>query len=248
MPNGGTLTIETSNIVLDEDYVALNPTATPGEYIGVTITDTGIGMAQETLARVFEPFFTTKEVGKGTGLGLSMIYGFVKQSGGHITIYSEPDRGTVVRLYFPRTDAPSIAPSLREIEKKAELPTGDEFILLVEDDPLVRAHTEKQLVALGYRAIAAEKGPRALELIDGGLKPDLVFTDIVMPDGMSGWQLAEEVRRRMPGVKVLFTSGYTHGMTPPGGYQRGMGFLSKPFRRAELAAKLRELLDSRVEA
>ncbi len=245
MPKGGTLTIKTSNVVLDEDYIALNPTAAPGEYVGVSVTDTGTGMPPEILARVFEPFFTTKEVGKGTGLGLSMIYGFVKQSGGHVTIYSEPGRGTVVRLYFPRTDAPSIVPSLRDAAAAQELPTGSESILLVEDDPLVRAHTEKQLITLGYRVKTADKGPRALELLDEGLKPDLLFTDVVMPDGMNGWQLAEEIRRRIPGMKVLFTSGYTHGtIAGEDGPAPGTGFLGKPFRRAELAAKLRELLNS----
>jgi PAS domain S-box-containing protein len=249
MPNGGRLTIETSNVTLDDDYVAINPTAAVGEYVGVTVTDTGAGMNADTLARVFEPFFTTKEVGKGTGLGLSMIYGFVKQSGGHITIYSELGRGTVVRLYFPRTDAPSIVPSLRETAAAPQLPTGNESILLVEDDPLVRAHTEKQLIALGYRVQTADKGSRALELLDQGLVPDLLFTDVVMPDGMNGWQLAEEIRRRMPGMKVLFTSGYTHGtIADQGGDAPGTEFLGKPFRRAELAAKLRELLNMEVVA
>ncbi|HVT55027.1 MAG TPA: MASE4 domain-containing protein [Xanthobacteraceae bacterium] len=249
MANGGRLTIETSNVTLDDDYVAINPTATAGEYVGVTVTDTGAGMNAETLARVFEPFFTTKEVGKGTGLGLSMIYGFVRQSGGHITIYSEPGRGTVVRLYFPRTDAPSIVPALRETVATPQLPTGHESILLVEDDPLVRAHTEKQLIALGYRVQTADKGSRALELLDQGLVPDLLFTDVVMPDGMNGWQLADETRRRLPGMKVLFTSGYTHGtIAGENGYAPGTEFLGKPFRRAELAAKLRELLNAEVVA
>lgn len=246
MPSGGRLVIETANVTLDEDYVALHPTAAVGEYVGVTVSDTGAGMQPDVLARVFEPFFTTKEVGKGTGLGLSMIYGFVKQSGGHVTIYSEVGRGTVVRLYFPRTDAPSIVPSLRQTAGQT-LPSGDETILLVEDDPLVRAHTEKQLVSLGYRVQTANQGPNALALIDGGLRPALLFTDVVMPDGMNGQQLADEVHKRLPGLKVLFTSGYTQGVVTPGDdWGRSASFLGKPFRRAELAAKLRELLDEKT--
>jgi PAS domain S-box-containing protein len=244
MPDGGTITIETKNVTLDEDYIALNPSAAPGDYIAVHISDTGTGMSQETLARVFEPFFTTKEVGKGTGLGLSMIYGFVKQSGGHITIYSEPGRGTVVRLYFPRrgVSASKAEPSPHNAQ---EIPTGSESILLVEDDPMVRTHTEKQLIALGYRVTTAEKGPAALELIEQGLRPDLLFTDIIMPDGMNGRQLADAVRKHMPDLKVLFTSGYTQGADVGGnGDEKGTGFLGKPFRRVELARKLREMLDA----
>jgi PAS domain S-box-containing protein len=243
MPDGGTITIETKNVTLDEDYIALNPSAAPGDYIAVHISDTGTGMNPETLARVFEPFFTTKEVGKGTGLGLSMIYGFVRQSGGHITIYSEPGRGTVVRLYFPRRGDVSASASESTSRNAEEIPTGAESILLVEDDPMVRTHTEKQLIALGYRVTTAEKGPAALELIEQGLRPDLLFTDVIMPDGMNGRQLADAVRKHMPGLKVLFTSGYTHG-ADVGGHEKGSGFLGKPFRRIELARKLREMLDA----
>jgi CheY-like chemotaxis protein len=196
--------------------------------------------------RVFEPFFTTKEVGKGTGLGLSMIYGFVKQSEGHITIYSEQGRGTVVRLYFPRTKSPQATPSLRSHIGVEELPMGSELILLVEDDPLVRAHTQKQLVALGYRVSAADKGSSALELVEQGLKPDLLFTDVVMAGGMNGRQLADEVLRRLPNIKVLFTSGYTQGTIVRGnGHEFGKDFLGKPFRRIDLARKLRDLLNGK---
>lgn len=243
MPDGGTITIETKNVTLDDDYIALNPSAAPGDYISVNITDTGAGMSQETLARVFEPFFTTKEVGKGTGLGLSMIYGFVKQSGGHITIYSEPGRGTVVRLYFPRSAGAGTSSAQRAHDLPEDIPTGSENILLVEDDPMVRTHTEKQLIALGYRVTTAEKGPAALALIEQGLRPDLLFTDIIMPDGMNGRQLADAVRKHMPDLRVLFTSGYTQG-TDVGGNEKGSGFLGKPFRRIELARKLREMLDA----
>ena len=246
MSAGGTLTIETANVILDEDYVALNPSAQPGEYVGVTVSDTGAGMTAEVLSRVFEPFFTTKDVGKGTGLGLSMIYGFAKQSGGHVTIYSEVGVGTVVRLYFPRTEAPSIVPNQQELND-TPLPAGSETILLVEDDPLVRAHTEKQLVAFGYRVHTAEKASHALDLISDGLEPDLLLTDIVMPGGMNGRQLADELRKRQPSLKVLFTSGYTQGTIVQ---REGNGpitnFIGKPFRRSELAAKIRETLDEIV--
>lgn len=246
MPAGGKLTIETANVILDEDYVALNPGAIAGDYVGVNVSDTGMGMQSDVLSRVFEPFFTTKEVGKGTGLGLSMIYGFIKQSGGHVTIYSEPGTGTVVRLYFPRTDAPSIVPSLRQTPDEM-LPGGNETILLVEDDPLVRAHTEKQLIALGYRVHTANQGQAALDLIEKELRPDLLFTDVVMPDGMNGQQLADEVHKRLPDLKVLFTSGYTQGtVIRDDNWGHSVNFLGKPFRRAELAAKLRELLDGKT--
>jgi PAS domain S-box-containing protein len=245
MPNGGTITIETANVTLDDDYVALNPGASVGEYVAIVVSDTGAGMTPEVLSRVFEPFFTTKEVGKGTGLGLSMIYGFAKQSGGHIAIYSEVGMGTVVRLYFPRTDAPSIVPA-QQNPQDAPLSIGNEMILLVEDDPLVRAHTEKQLIALGYRVLTAEKAANALALIGNGLEPDLLLTDIVMPGGMNGRELADAARELIPGLKVLFTSGYTQGAIVQGkAHEVGSNFIGKPFRRAELASKIRETLQSK---
>jgi PAS domain S-box-containing protein len=244
MPNGGKITIETANVALDEDYVALNPSARAGEYVAIVVSDTGTGMTPEVLSRVFEPFFTTKDVGKGTGLGLSMIYGFMKQSDGHITIYSEAGMGTVVRLYFPRVDAPSIVPAPQG-PQEIVLSVGNEMILLVEDDPLVRAHTEKQLIALGYRVLAAEKAAKALELIGNGLEPDLLLTDIIMPGGMNGRELADAARKWMPGLKVLFTSGYTQGALDQTERMPGTNFLGKPFRRLELATKIRELLDEK---
>jgi PAS domain S-box-containing protein len=245
MPNGGAITIETANVTLDDDYVALNPSASAGEYVAIVVSDTGTGMTPEVMSRVFEPFFTTKEVGKGTGLGLSMIYGFVKQSGGHIAIYSEVGMGTVVRLYFPRTDAPSIVPAQRGTQE-APLSAGNEMILLVEDDPLVRAHVERQLIALGYRVLTAEKASNALELIGNGLEPDLLLTDIVMPGGMNGRELADAARKWIPDLKILFTSGYTHGAIVQGkAHEVGTNFIGKPFRRAELASKIRETLMSK---
>jgi CheY-like chemotaxis protein len=206
------------------------------------VGDTGTGMSADVAARAFEPFFSTKEVGRGTGLGLSMVYGFAKQSAGHVKIYSEVGIGTIVRLYLPRSDAPEVEASAPSAA--AALPTGTETILFVEDDELVRTQTEKQLTGLGYRVVAAVNAADAIARVRGGLDPDLLFTDVVMPGGMNGRQLADQLTRELPGLKVLFTSGYTHGVMavqstamPPG------QLLNKPFRRRDLAVKVREALD-----
>jgi CheY-like chemotaxis protein len=244
MQEGGRLTIETSNVELDDDYMAADPDMTPGPYVMVAVSDTGTGMAPDVVARAFEPFFTTKDVGKGTGLGLSMVYGFIKQTGGQVRIYSEVGVGTVVRLYLPRSEnlaiavaAPSTAP--------AELPTGTELILLVEDDALVRAYTESQLSALGYRVVSAENAQRAIEAVELGCHPDLLFTDMVMPGGMNGRELAKGLCRRWPDLKVLYTSGYAHNAfnSTPEDAEEIRHLLGKPYRRRDLAAKVREVLD-----
>jgi PAS domain S-box-containing protein len=244
MPGGGRLTIETANAELDQGYADINPDVRPGQYVMVAVSDTGAGMPPEIIARAFEPFFTTKEVGKGTGLGLSMVYGFVKQSEGHVRIYSELGVGTVVRLYLPRskevvTAAP--APALAA----AALPTGTETILLVEDDNLVRGYAAAQLAALGYTVVTAENGRQAIEAFERGCAPDLLFTDMIMPGGMNGRELAEQLRRRQPGLKVLYTSGYAHGaMTGQAdGAAPVTHLLGKPYRRRDLAIKVREVLD-----
>lgn len=249
MPDGGQLTIETANAELDEDFAASNPDVQPGCYIMVAVGDTGAGMSPDVIARAFEPFFTTKDVGKGTGLGLSMVYGFVKQSDGHVRIYSEVGVGTVVRLYLPRSKdvatavpAPAAAP--------AELPTGTETILLVEDDALVRTYASAQLRALGYRVVAAENAQRAIEAVEQGCAPDLLFTDMIMPGGMNGRDLAERLRRFRPGLKVLYTSGYAHGAidgAPDNAAPVGH-LLGKPYRRRGLASKVREVLDEQAAA
>jgi CheY-like chemotaxis protein len=173
-----------------------------------------------------------------------MVYGFVKQSGGHARIYSEPGVGTMIRLYLPRSDVAAETVSVRP-QATGELPTGAETILLVEDDPMVRGHTETQLTALGYRVISAENADDAIERINNGTMPDLLFTDIVMPGPMNGRQLAERLRQRWPTLKVLYTSGFSHGMldTPLGGQVAAKHLLGKPFRRRDLAAKVREVLD-----
>jgi PAS domain S-box-containing protein len=249
MPNGGRLTIETANVEFDADYAAVEPDVKPGSYVMIAVTDTGTGMKADVLARAFEPFFTTKEVGKGTGLGLSMVYGFVKQSEGHVRIYSEPGIGTVIKLYLLRSlhvEASVAAPSTAATQPA----TGHETILLVEDDRLVRAHAEIQLRSLGYEVVASEDANKALEAVERGCVPDLLFTDMVMPGGINGHELALRLRRRWPGLKVLYTSGYAHGMTDAISTDPTFGrhMLAKPYRRRDLAAKVREVLDEPAAA
>ncbi len=247
MPDGGRLTIETANAHLDGTYAASHEDVQPGQYVMVAVTDTGQGIPPDVVNRAFEPFFTTKDVGKGSGLGLSMVYGFVKQSGGHIKVYSEVGQGTVVRIYLPRTreTAEDAAPSAGS----ATSLSGSDKILLVEDDDLVRSHVDKQLRGLGYRVVAVANGPEALEVLGKIADFDLLFTDVVMPRGMNGQQLAAEARRLRPGLPVLFTSGYTenaiihHGRLDP-----GVHLLNKRYRREEMARKVREVLDEAREA
>ncbi|WP_363323990.1 PAS domain S-box protein [uncultured Bradyrhizobium sp.] len=243
MPEGGKLTIETSNVELSDDYAASSVEVAPGQYVMIALSDTGSGIAPDILDRIFEPFFTTKPVGKGTGLGLSMVHGFVKQTGGHIQIYSEVGHGTCVKIFLPRAKAdatnavqPACAP--------AAPATGAESILVVEDDPHVRMFAVQQLRHLGYRVTEASDGPSALQEISRSGAPDLLFTDVVMPGGMTGRQLAERVRQTAPGIRVLYTSGYTensivhHGRLDP-----GVHLLQKPYKRDKLAQKVREVLD-----
>jgi PAS domain S-box-containing protein len=241
MPAGGRLTIETANVRLDQSYAARNDDVTPGQYVMVAVSDTGAGMDPDTLQRAFEPFFTTKEVGKGSGLGLSMVYGFTKQSNGHAKIYSEPGQGTAVKLYLPRAE--TAERTVDNVGADEHVVGGTEKVLLVEDDQLVRDHVAAQLEALGYRVVGAASGPEALRHLRESDDFDLLFTDIVMPGGMNGRQLAEEAHLMKPGLPVLFTSGYTenaivhHGRLDP-----GVHLLNKPYRRQELAAKVRQVL------
>jgi len=244
MPNGGRIRIDVSNAEVDESYIERNPDAKSGNYIAIAVTDTGSGMTPEIVARVFEPFFTTKEIGKGTGLGLSTIYGFIKQSGGHVSVYSEVDHGTVVRLYVPHADAPSLVPELPRDEMQT-LPGGHESILLVEDDRAVRAFTERQLLELGYRVTTVSDPHEALKVARLTGRPDLLLTDIVMPGQINGRELAERLRQHWPNLRVLCTSGYTDGVPEVvDGLVDGFHFLSKPFRRRDLALKVREALDT----
>ena len=239
MPNGGKLLLETHRVLLDEAYAQAHADVVAGPYIMLAVSDTGTGMSIETQHKAFEPFFTTKEVGKGSGLGLSMVYGFVKQSGGHIKIYSEEGHGTTIKLYLPPGEGTA------EVAAAAALPAegGAETIFVVEDDSLVRNFVTAQLQSLGYKTIAAADGKSALDLITAGQKFDLLFTDVVIPGGMSGRELADEVARLRPGVKVLYTSGYTdNAIVHHGKLDDGVLLLTKPYRRNQLAEMIRKAL------
>jgi signal transduction histidine kinase/ActR/RegA family two-component response regulator len=241
MPKGGRLTIETKNTHLDADYAALNREVEPGDYVLLEVSDTGTGMSAETLSQVFEPFFTTKEVGRGTGLGLSMVFGFVKQSRGHIKIYSELGHGTIVRLYLPRAAQGPVAAAPAAEAKPAHAAT--ESILVVEDDGDVRRIVTRQIAELGYAVIEARSPKEALALLeDPKVKIDLLFTDLVMPGGMNGHELARMAIAERPGLKALFTSGYSDSSLRGGERLRDdEHFLSKPYRKQDLARKLQEI-------
>jgi signal transduction histidine kinase len=242
MPDGGKLTIETANAYLDEAYCRQNPEIRPGQFTMIAISDTGSGMAPEVAARVFDPFFTTKPTGKGTGLGLSQVYGFVKQSHGHIKIYSELGAGTTVKIYLPRFtgDAKEIKPAAAEPIKTG---SRNEIIVVVEDDSLMRRLTTEALHELGYTVFDSENAANALAILDRVGDVKLLFTDVVMPD-VNGKKLADEAVRRHPGLKVLFTTGYTANAVVHGGVlDAGVNFISKPFTLDQLAAKVRAVLD-----
>jgi PAS domain S-box-containing protein len=242
MPGGGKLVIETANVVLEESDVASEVGGEPGEYVRLSVSDTGAGMSKEVLARAFEPFFTTKGPGKGTGLGLSVIYGFVKQSGGHVTIYSELGRGTTVNVYLPRIATESERKATAKLAAPAAQRTG-ETILLVEDNPDVRQVTARRLQNLGYLVVEAASGARAVELLSTGAKIDLVFSDVVMPGGMSGFELAQLVKERDPDLPVLLTSGFAEDVARAGEAAASeLEILRKPYTGAELARALRRAL------
>ncbi|QIO32847.1 PAS domain S-box protein [Bradyrhizobium sp. 1(2017)] len=239
MPAGGHLTLSTELTAIDDDYRALHPEVASGAYALISVTDDGEGMTVDVIARAFEPFFTTKEVGKGSGLGLSMVYGFAKQSGGHVSIYSEPGLGTTVRIYLPHAAAGESQADLAEGEDTA--PRGYETILIAEDDPFVRSSVIRRVEALGYRVVAAVNGKEALQQLRTDPGIDMLFTDIVMPGGMSGWELADQARRIRPGLPVLFTSGYALETLVEQGRAHAQAIvLTKPYRKAELAQRLRD--------
>ncbi len=247
MPGSGLLTIAVDRARLDDDYVRANPDAVAGDYLVVAVSDTGAGMPKEVVERAFDPFFTTKPVGKGTGLGLSMVYGFAKQSGGHVKIYSEIGVGSTIRLYLPQSPGTGVAAPAKVREQEAP-PGGSERILVVEDDRLVREYVTDRLIDLGYVVTAVGDGPAALAEIDSGRPIDVLFTDVVMPGGMNGRELAEEALRRRPGLKLLFTTGYTEDvMVLQGKLAPGAQLLDKPYGRATLARKLRAVIESRME-
>ncbi|MBS0640783.1 MAG: PAS domain-containing protein [Proteobacteria bacterium] len=244
MPDGGRLTIETHNAHLDARYAANHFGIQPGQYVLIAVTDTGLGMPEDIIAKAFDPFFTTKAVGKGTGLGLSQVYGFVKQSGGHVKIYSEPGQGTTIKVYLPRLIGSADAHV--EEEDVAEPPNGDsqEVILIVEDEPAVRQFSADALTELGYRVLEADGAKTALQLLDDHPEIALMFTDIVMPD-VNGVKLSEAARRRRPGLKVLFTTGYTpNAVLHNRVVDASVDMLGKPFTLEELAAKVRDVLDA----
>jgi PAS domain S-box-containing protein len=254
MPDGGLLTIETRNVELDGTYVvdqthgaAGGADIVPGQYIMIAVTDGGTGMDEETRMRAFDPFFTTKDVGKGSGLGLSMVYGFVRQSKGHVRIYSEPGHGTTVKLYIPR--AVDAAMPSEERLASTSVPGGSEKILVVEDDDLVRNQVKSQLTSLGYNVVIANDGLQALEVLREIDDFDLLFTDVVMPRGMNGRELAEEALKLYPNLPVLFTSGYAdNALIHHGRLDAGALLLHKPYRKYELANQIRGILDRAIDA
>ena len=243
MPDGGTLVIETANAHLDELYAAANLDVTPGAYVMLGVTDTGIGMGPEVIERAFDPFFTTKPAGHGTGLGLSQVFGYVKQSGGHVKIRSEPGRGTTIRLYLPRHMGAAAAPTEERLPPD-DLPRGrsEQIVLVVEDEEQVRVMTVEALRDLGYSVVDAPDGAAALARLDAIGRVDLLFTDVVMP-GMTGRELADQVRAARPGTPVLFTTGYTRdAVIHQGKLDPGVAFLAKPFTIDQLAHKVAEAL------
>ena len=246
MAAGGALTIETQNVFLDEAYLSTVPEpVSPGQYVLIAVSDTGHGMDRDTLSRVFEPFFTTKETGKGTGLGLSQVYGFVRQSGGHIRVYSELEQGTTAKLYLPRFHGEIAAPVARTPPPDISLLRGTETVLLVEDDDGVRAYSSGVLRELGYNVIEASDASSGLAALSHHPQIDLLFTDVVLPGGLHGHKLAEEVRLQRPSVRVLFTSGYTrNAIVHNGRLDPGVQLITKPFTYEELAVRVRRVLDS----
>ena len=243
MPNGGKLALETRNVYLDESYASMHSEVAVGHYVMVAVSDSGTGIPPALLEKVFDPFFTTKEVGKGTGLGLSMVFGFVKQSGGHIKIYSEEGHGTSVKIYLPR--ATGLAQTAAEATVSSTIEGGNEAILVVEDDAMVRKYVMAQIESLGYTTYEAANAAEALAVIDTPATVDLLFTDVIMPGTMNGRQLVDEALKRRATLKILYTSGYTeNAIVHHGRLDSGVLLLAKPYRKAELARMIRMALGS----
>ena len=242
MPEGGKLTIEASNSYLDDSYCRQNADVQPGQYVQIAVTDTGSGMGKDVIERAFEPFFTTKESGQGTGLGLSQVYGFVKQSGGHVKIYSEAGEGTTIKIYLPRFFGRASA-----AEEKAAAPRrgrSGESVLVVEDDSDVRDYVVETLASLGYKVFEAGEAESALRLLDENPSVHLLLTDVVMP-GMNGRKLAEEARLRRPDLKILYMTGYSrNAIMHQGRLDNGVDLLQKPISSEQLASAVRKMLDA----
>ena len=243
MPKGGKLTLETANAILDDTYTRQHQPVEPGRYVMLAVSDTGSGMSPETLTRIFEPFYTTKEVGKGTGLGLSMVYGIVKQSGGYVWVYSEPNQGTTFKIYLPRVDQP--VEGMAADKQPVTVMRGTETILLVEDDPQLRQLSSSVLAHCGYNVLVASTPEEGLAICKANHNDiRLLVTDVVMPR-MNGRQLAERVSMMRPKIRVLYISGYTdNAIVHYGVLDTGLWFLPKPFTLSSLVAKVREVLDS----
>ncbi|HUB12392.1 MAG TPA: response regulator [Acetobacteraceae bacterium] len=241
MPNGGELSIAVTNVTVEK--AALEPSGElgPGYYVCVRVTDTGLGMSPDVVARAFEPFFTTKDVGRGTGLGLSQVYGFIKQSDGHVSLESQPGSGTTFRLYLPRC-APRRDGATNATPHRDDLPTGTETVLVVEDNPEVRELATATISGLGYRVLEASSGKDALEILQHDGTIDLLFSDVVLPDGMNGFDLVHQARTRHLGLRALMTSGYANA-NRPGSESPDVPVLLKPYRRNELAERIRLVLD-----
>ncbi|MFZ0206538.1 MAG: response regulator, partial [Roseiarcus sp.] len=245
MPDGGKLTIETANASLDRTYIAsLEEPIEPGQYVMIAVADTGAGMGQATRERAFDPFFTTKEVGKGTGLGLSQVYGFARQSAGHVKIYSEIGEGTTIKIYLPRRLGDS-AEATAEKAPDVSRSIGGETILVVEDDDALRKYAKEILTELGYHVLEANSGAVALAALERDEPIDLLLSDVVMPGGVNGRQLGDQAAHMRPGLKVLFMTGYTrNAIVHHGRLDAGVHLIGKPFSFEELAAKVRERLDA----
>jgi len=240
MPDGGKLILETGSVFLDENYASLHDDVRPGRYALIAVSDTGIGIPASMLDKVFNPFFTSKGPGKGTGLGLSMVYGFVKQSAGHIKIYSEEGHGTTIKIYLPPGTGAPLAPEAAAVPA---IPGGHETILVVEDDRLVREYVLTQLHSLGYVTLDAANAAEALAIVEANHKFDLLFTDVIMPGAMNGRQLANEMQKSKPALKVLFTSGYTeNAIIHHGRLDSDVLLLTKPYRKSDLAGMIRKAL------
>jgi nitrogen-specific signal transduction histidine kinase/CheY-like chemotaxis protein len=244
MPRGGTLTIACANEVLDEMYVRNDPEASPGEYVVLSVNDNGEGMDDDVKARAIEPFFTTKDVGEGSGLGLSMVFGFAKQSGGHVNIESEQGRGTTVKVYLPRAESLEHKSSRKGL---VHIPKGaGETILLIEDDPIVRKSTAQTLAGLGYKLLESRDAAVARTILNEGLHFDLVLSDVVLPGGTSGPEFAKEILVQRPDAHIIFMSGYPPESAVQTGFiESGSVLLSKPLRRETLADALHAALNSR---